>query len=219
MKLLLTSAGIQNKSIENELVRLFGRPFTEAKIIFIITPAMVKEGDKWWLINDLVNLKNLKPASLDIIDIVAIPKEDSYRRLKEADIIVGGGGNTFHFMECIKNIGLDKDFKDIIKDKVYMGIGAGSMITTKELSAEIDRGLYGEIAGRNIKYTGLNFVNIFILPHYDSEWFPDLKEERIGEILKNLDVPVYLLDDNSAVVVEDDKISIVSEGEYKVFNN
>ena len=59
MKLLLTSAGLSNKSIIKALKELTEKPFNELKLAFIPTAANVEEGDKDWLIRDLINCKNL----------------------------------------------------------------------------------------------------------------------------------------------------------------
>lgn len=63
MKLLLTSAGLTNKSIVNALLLLNGKPFEETSMAFIPTAANVEPGDKDWLIDDMMNCKNLGLAS------------------------------------------------------------------------------------------------------------------------------------------------------------
>lgn len=57
MKLLLTSAGITNKSIAKAVLDLTGLPAKEIKLVFIPTAANVEEGDKEWLIDDLVHFQ------------------------------------------------------------------------------------------------------------------------------------------------------------------
>ena len=59
MKLILTSAGLSNKSIVNALLEMLDRPFSDVNLAFIPTAANVEEGDKGWLIDDFVNCKKL----------------------------------------------------------------------------------------------------------------------------------------------------------------
>ncbi|KKR95504.1 MAG: hypothetical protein UU45_C0001G0099, partial [Candidatus Levybacteria bacterium GW2011_GWA2_41_15] len=65
MKLLLTSCGNANKSIEKALLELLGKPFKKANLTFVPTAANVNEGDKSWLLNDMNNFKKLGFASFD----------------------------------------------------------------------------------------------------------------------------------------------------------
>jgi len=59
MKLLLTSSGLTNKSIAKALLDLAGKPFSELNLVFIPTAANVEKGDKDWLLQDLINCRNL----------------------------------------------------------------------------------------------------------------------------------------------------------------
>jgi len=52
MKLLLTSAGLSNKSISDALQNMAGKAFSELNLVFIPTAANVEKGDKGWLIDD-----------------------------------------------------------------------------------------------------------------------------------------------------------------------
>ena len=60
MKLLLTSAGLSNKTIVEVFNNLVGLPNEKIKIVYIPTASNVEEGDKGWLIDDYTNLKNQK---------------------------------------------------------------------------------------------------------------------------------------------------------------
>ena len=56
MKLLLTSSGNTNKSIEKALQELLGKPFSTANIVFIPTAANVEDDTSGWLEKDIINL-------------------------------------------------------------------------------------------------------------------------------------------------------------------
>jgi|JI6StandDraft_1071083.scaffolds.fasta_scaffold31219_5 hypothetical protein len=57
MKLLLTSGGLRNQSIINELERLVGKQLAQCKVVYIVTAANVEFGNKDWLIK--VHLPNI----------------------------------------------------------------------------------------------------------------------------------------------------------------
>ena len=87
MKLLLTSNGLSNPSIAKALFELVGKPAEETNIAFVPTASNVEEGDKGWLIDDLVNIKKQGFESVDIVDISALPREMWLPRLEAADVL------------------------------------------------------------------------------------------------------------------------------------
>lgn len=218
MKLLLTSAGITNNTIARALLKLNGKPFAETTMAFIPTAANVEEGDKDWLIDDLVHCKELGLSALDIVDISALPREIWEKRLQVADIIVVGGGNTYHLMYWMKKSGLADIMTELLKTKVYMGISAGSMVQTHNLALSQSAQLYSEYMGDEDIQKGLGNVHFQIRPHLNSPWFPKIREEYLTERAKEINEPIYAIDDNTAIQVVDDNIEIVSEGKWLTFN-
>src|SRR3972149_9243870 len=124
MKLLLTSSGNTNKSIENTLLDLLGKPFEKTNIVFIPTAANAEQGDKSWLVDDMNNFKKLNFASFDIIDLAAVPKSIWLPSFKKADVLVFGGGDTYYLLSWIKKSGLEKILPELLKTKAYVGISA-----------------------------------------------------------------------------------------------
>lgn len=215
MKLLLTSAGITNKSIAKALQDLIGKPATNTKIVFIPTAANVEEGDKGWLIDDLCNLKKQNFFSIDIVDISAIPKKIWLPRIKDADILVFGGGNTFHLTQWIEKSGLKEILPELLKDKIYVGISAGSMVASNKIFLKELKKLYYEESYTNDKDQGLGFVDFQIRPHFNSPDFPNVRKEFLADLKKNNQEAVYALDDHSAIKVTDGNLEIVSEGNWE----
>ena len=128
MRLLLTSTGFTNKTIVQALKSLVGQPFKKLSLAFVPTAANVEEGDKGWLIDDLARTKALGFASVDIVDISAVPRDIWESRLKSADILMFGGGNTFHLMYWLDKSGLKDLLPEFLKSKIYVGISAVSSI-------------------------------------------------------------------------------------------
>jgi dipeptidase E len=218
MKLLLTSAGFTNKSISDALFKLANRPFSKLKLVFIPTAANVETGGKEWLITDLQNCLKLGFAKIDIVDIAAVPKNIWLPQLEEADVIMFGGGNTFYLMEQLKRTKLDKLLPKMLRSKIYVGISAGSMIAGKGLSLASDAILYYENVGQLKEYGALNFVDLSIRPHYNSSFFPMVTDKVLIKMAKGMAEPIYALDDNSAIVVDGAKLTVVSQGKWKRFN-
>ena len=219
MKLLLTSAGFTNDSIKKALLDLTGRSLDQLNLAFIPTAADVGKGDKGWLIDDLSNCKNLGFASIDIVDISAIPKGIWEEKLKNADILLFGGGNTFHLMYWLNKSGLAEMLPEMLKEKIYVGISAGSIVASHKLSVSDSERLYcpeGYVPDKD--EPGLGFVNFHIRPHLNSPYFPKLRKDILEELAKELSEPLYAIDNQTAIKVVDDKIEIISEGEYLELN-
>lgn len=218
MRLLLTSSGITNKTIEDALIRLLDKPVKDCHITFVPTAANIEKGDKSWLVDDMHNIKAMGFSTFDIIDISAVGKDMWLPSFENADLLVFGGGNVSHLHQWIHTSGLDTILPDLLKTKVYMGISAGSMVTAKTITLSSAQLLYYENTGNKNEINGLGFVDFEIRPHLNSEWFPKVTIEHLEQLTKGLGHPVYALDDNTAVQVIDDEIRVVSTGTWKKFN-
>lgn len=218
MKLLLTSAGITNESLSDALLELTERPFSELNVAFIPTASNVEKGDKFWLIDDLISLKNLGFKQVDIVDISALAKDMWLSRLEEADILYFEGGNTFHLMHWIEKSGLKELLPEMLKTKVYIGVSTGSMVACKNLDLSTSERLYDEKVDENSKDEGLNFVNFLVRPHLNSPYFPKLNLENLEKMSQEFSDTFYALDDQSAIKIIDGEMEIISEGVWKKFN-
>lgn len=209
MKLLLTSSGLTNESLCNALKKLARG---HIRIAFIPTAANVVEEEKGWLVNDLNNCKKL--GDLDIVDISALPKNIWLLRLKKANVIVVGGGDTAYLMKQINSSGLMEELPGLLKTRVYVGISAGSIVTNKTLQAASSF-----IFSKKSTPKGLGMVDFYVRPHLNSPKFrvKKVNEKIMRKVIGRFDGDVYALDDNSGVLVDDDKIEVVSEGKWKLY--
>ncbi|HSW90252.1 MAG TPA: Type 1 glutamine amidotransferase-like domain-containing protein [Patescibacteria group bacterium] len=218
MKLLLTSSGITNESIKKALQKLLHKPFEEANLAFVPTAANVEPGDKSWLIEDIIGLQKCGFKQVDIVDISAVSKDIWLPRLREADVIVFSGGNTYHLIHEMRRTGLVEVLKDLLKTRVYVGISAGSMVPNTNLLLTTSAKLYEETSGEVKDDSGLKYVKFHIRPHLNSPSFPNITIPYLEKKAKETNEPIYAIDNQSAVVVDGDKIEIVSEGVWKKFN-
>jgi len=214
VKFLLTSSGLTNKSIAKALLELVNKKAKDITIAFIPTAANPIQDDKTWLINDLYNIKKQNFKSIDIVDISALPKENWLPRLEDADVLFFSGGNVFHLMYWLKKSGLAKILPKLLKTKVYVGISAGSMVTTKDLSFSSAKRLYYEDLKGKPDEKGLGFFNFYFRPHLNSPHFPKVRKKFLLEMKKGLKEPIYALDDQSALKIKNGKINIITEGKY-----
>ena len=100
MKLVLTSGGISNKSIENELKNIIGKDFKNLKMLFCITASNYEGGDmNDWLIKDVEYFKKLG-FKIDICDINGIGVDNFLPRFEWADVFFFEGGNS----QWLKNV-------------------------------------------------------------------------------------------------------------------
>ncbi len=210
--MLLTSAGLSNKTIVHGLESLVNKPFSELNLAYIPTAANVETGNKDWLIDDLVRTKNLGFKTMDIVDISAVNRDTYKSRLDYADIIMVGGGNTFHLMYWAQKTGL----KEFIKNKIYIGISAGSCIAGPTIYNSVQN-LFEEKNEYNQKI-GLGLVNFQFIPHFNSDYFPKIRKEYLAEAAKLVSDSIYACDDQSAVMINGDAIEILSEGQSLTFN-
>lgn len=218
MKLLLTSSGLTNSSIANALFDLTGKKPEETTIVFIPTASNVETGDKDWFITDLLNLKKQNFKSIEITDISAVDEKIWKPSLERADVLFFEGGNTYHLMRWINKTGLTKLLPELLKDKVYVGVSAGSIVTNPNLALKLSQQIYEEDMLETEEMNGLNFVDFYFLPHLNSEWFKKMRRENIEKVGLEINKPIYALDDNSALKIVDDKIEVISEGEWFVIN-
>lgn len=217
MKFLLTSGGLENQTIINALRALVGKDFKDVKLVFVPTAANMEEGDKWWLIKDLSKCKELGFKEVDIVDIAAVSEGIWRSRLEKADVIMVGGGNTSYLMGQIKKSGLATVLPTLLQKCVYVGISAGSMVMAPKLREKKMQRLYQEPIVDDGTNQGLGFVDFLIVPHMNSRHFPRATE-LIDELAKDVEAPLYAIDDQTAVKVIDGNVEIVSEGTWKKFN-
>ncbi len=231
MKLLLTSNGLSNPSIANALEELVGKPREQIKIAFIPTAAFPEDDDEHesrdWLIDDLYRIKEFC-GFIDVVSLADLPKQVVMARLEYVDVIFVGGGNTFYLSYWMEKIGLFDSLPKFLETRVYAGISAGSMIATASIrtasQAIEDTGKYydelydelgpkGQSAGR-----AAQLVDFALRPHFGSVSFPNVKGDFLQAIADDTKLPLYAIDDNSAIKVVDGAIEVISEGQWELFN-
>lgn len=214
MKLLLTSSGLTNNSIAKALFELTNKKPEDTIVTVVPTASNIEGGDKSWLITDLMNLQKQNFKAIEITDISAISEEIWKPSLERADVLFFEGGNIYYLMRWLNKSGLANLLPELLKNKVYVGVSAGSMVTNPDLALKLSKIIYEEDMLETEEMKGLNLVDFYFLPHLNSEWFKKMRRENIEEVGKSIKRKIYALDDNSALKVVDGKVEVISEGEW-----
>ncbi len=216
MKLVLTSGGISNKSIEKELRNIIGKNFKNLKMLFCTTASNYEGGDmNGWLIKDMIYFKNLG-FKIDVCDINGIGIENFLPRFEWSDVFYFEGGNTQWLRKCIKTSGLEEHLIKLLETRVWIGASAGSCVLCPTVCNS-----YQDLFDENIKgypIDGLGLVDFQFVPHFNNEWFPKIRKDNILSANKNLKEidgkKLYVIDDNGAVFVDDESVKVISEGNW-----
>lgn len=213
MKLLLTSQGITNKSIEKKFFELVGKKPEDIILCYIMTSVnMVPATHKWWMLDNLRQIEGMGIGQIDIMDFVSIPKKNWLPRLQASDVIFMEGGSAFGLLEAVKNTGLDKELPNLLKNRVYVGASAGSMLLCQE---EVTSDKTDPSGFKHDK--GLGIVNFSIRPHFYRPDHSVFTEEALAKFAKEYNCTFYGINDNTAICVTDKKVEVVSEGKWKKF--
>jgi dipeptidase E len=216
MKLILTSAGIANPSIENELKRLVGKDFNGLRLLFCPTASNYEGGGmNTWLIKDLLKLRDLG-FEVDVCDINGVPKEIFLPRFETADVLFFEGGNSQWLRKCIKDSGLEPELPNLLKTRLWVGASAGSIVLCPTVLNGVQE-LFDEQI-KNLPADGLGLVDFQFVPHFNNPHFPKIRQQNLQHAAKNLakidGKKLYIMDDNSAISVNSSDQKIISEGRW-----
>lgn len=231
MRLLLTSAGITNDSIRRALVELLGKPISECKAAYVPTATYATPGGPGYVWQGLKQMADLGWAEIAVLELTALPtllEEHWLPDLQAANVIIVQGGNSGYLSYWFYQSGLAKRLPKLLKDKVYFGVSAGSAMVTQGLN--VDRAVlrksgiyyddeYDEAAppGAGSNKT-LKLVPFVVRPHLGADYFPAATLDLFARAAAKVKVPLYAIDDQTALKVVDDRVEVVSEGEWKLFN-
>src|SRR5215217_5488364 len=220
MRLLLTSAGIQNASIHDALVDLLGKPIAESNALCIPTAAyghpMAGPGAAWRFISGQeprTPMCELGWRSLGVLELTALPSIDEAQwvpMVQETDVLLVNGGDPLYLCYWMRQSGL-ADLLPSLR-AVYVGLSAGSIVMDPAI---------GEDFVHWTPPTGgdetLGMVGFATFPHLDHEDLPDNSMADAQRWAAGMPVPAYAIDDQTAIKVADGTVEVVSEGHWKLF--
>jgi dipeptidase E len=242
MKLLLTSSGISNKTIHNALVELLGKPVAEANALFVPIGVYPFRGGQYYAWNPIggdaaPRMCQLGWKSIGILELSVLPSIDRdiwLPTLEEADALLVWGGDPLFISYWMQQSGLTDLLPSLLNNLVYVGVSAGSIataslfaetynaerscagspLTSEEIVFSSDK---GELSGTIVTANGMGLTQFAVIPHFQNKNHFGSSSANAEKWASKLPVPVYAIDDETAIKVKDDSLEIVSEGQWKLF--
>ena len=221
MKLLLTSAGIQNPTIRDALVGLLGKPIAECGALCITTASyghpMAGPAAAWRFVSGVASdppMVGLGWKSMGVLELTALPSIDAdlwVPLVRETDALLVNGGDPLYLCHWMRQSGL----ADLLPSlpAVFVGLSAGSMVMTPSIGQDFV-GWTPPSGGDET----LGLVDFSIFPHLDHEMMPENTMADAERWAAGMPVPAYAIDDETAIKVDDGRVEIVSEGHWRCFD-
>lgn len=242
MKLLLTSAGISNKSIHQALVEMLGKPVAEANALFVPTGVYPFRNGQYYAWNPIggeaaPTMCQLGWKSIGLLELSVLPsidRETWLPALTEADALLVWGGDPLFISYWLQQSGIASLLPSLPEKLVYVGVSAGSMavaslfaesyssqrtcagnpLTTEDIFFESDK---GAIHGTLVTAHGIGLTSFAIIPHFENPAHFASSIANAEKWASRLPVPVYAIDDTTAIKVVNGNVEVISEGSWKLF--
>lgn len=242
MRLLLTSAGITNPSIEAALTGLLGKPIAESSALVVPTGIYPFPGGAdaaGSLVRGLTAnpLCGLGWKSLGVLELTALPSVDEdvwVPAVQESDALLVWGGDPLYLSYWMRQSRFADLLPSLRPEVVYVGVSAGAMVASSTFGETYLRPPHGtrtpltvediafDTPGGELKLTfataaGVGLVDFALIPHFGEEGHADASLSNAELWAARLGVPTYAIDDRSAIRVVDGTVDVVSDGRWKRF--
>jgi dipeptidase E len=219
VNLLLTASGLRNETLQDALRDMVGKPFGSANIVYVPTASVAESGDHGWFVADMSRLHGFGWREFDVLELNGLPHQMVLDRLLHADVVYVEGGNQYHLARSITGNDLADGFLKALESRVYVGVSAGSMIFSRNLT-EHSAEVIGDAAdlhalGVTTVEPPFRLFDWYLKPHLYSPDFPERDDAWADRIVARVDFPIYFIDDETAVRVVDDQVDVVSEGRWR----
>ena len=222
MKFLLTSAGVTNKSIQNALVEMLGKPIADCTALCIPTAMYghpwVGPGIKTWEFisgNSENPMVGLGWKSVGVLELTALPSIDQDRwvpLIRETDVLLVAGGDALYLAHWMRQSGLAKLLPSL--HAVYVGMSAGSMVMAPRIGEDFIGWTPPDGSDEAIE-----LVDFAIFPHLENETLPENTLANAERWAAGIQGPAYAIDDQTAIKVVDGSVEVISEGRWKLFSS
>lgn len=175
LKMFLTSSFVD---VVEQFKEFMEEDLNGKTLTFIPTASIPEEVDHY-VYNAKKEFKNLGIIVREL-DISVASKIEIKKNLEQNDFIYVSGGNTFFLLQELRKSGADKlIIEQVGKGKLYIGESAGTVVTSPnieyiELIDDREKALELE------SFEGLNLINFYPVPHYNSEPFKKLVDDLIA---------------------------------------
>ncbi len=220
MKYLLTSGGIKNPSINNALLRLLDKPVEQCNALCITTasyglPMAISPELAYRFITDTADTPMIGFGwkSVGVLELSALPSLGRDRWLpwvQETDVFLVNGGDTMYLSHWMKESGLAAMLPTL--NAVWVGLSAGSVVMAPRIGRNF---VHWPEEGADDEALGI--VNFAIFPHLGWPGLPTHSLDHAEQWAATLDTPGYAIDEDTAIVVADGEVRVVSEGEWRLY--
>ncbi len=194
---------IETTKIDKEIISLSGKK--KPRVLFIPTASHDSGGYVKVVNRHFGKGLGCKVDTLLLWD-KKLPKRKIEEKIMSADIIYVGGGNTLDMLKCWKKLGVDKMLKKAGEQgKILSGISAGAVCWFQW--ANSDSLKMTDPKADYIKIKCLNFIPLFISPHFDTE-----KDRRpsLKKMLKKSRGIAVAIDNCAALEIVDSSFKVIA---------
>jgi dipeptidase E len=200
--LLLMSSG--KFLFSNDVDDYLPIPLSQSRIAYITTAAK-KVNDAGFVTRQKAGMDALKLHYTEL-DIANKSKDEIESALQGFDVLFMEGGNAYYLLHVIRQTGFEHILRKLLEQKVvYMSSSAGSYVASLsiEIATWTERGFdrFGIT-----EYTAMGLVPFVIKAHYTLD-----KHEIIKKHVKSFHLPIKVISDKQALLVQGDKVTLVGD--------
>ncbi len=156
-------------------------------------------------------------AKIEIVSLHTVT--DTHRMVESAELIVVGGGNTFHLLKYLQDENLLPTLRErVLRGVPYIGWSAGSNLACPTLKTTNDMPIV-----EPVNFNALNLIPFQINPHYtdfkQEGHAGETREMRIHEFtLANREMYVLGLPEGNWIQVEQERYTVHGHAISKLFH-
>ena len=222
MRMLLTSNGVLESPAKDALLGLLGKPLSESRTVVLLDAMLPFPGDKSRMLDHIQRYRDLGWAECDILTLFSGPPSGIEARLRSADVIFSYGGTNHWLAHAWRASGLAPVLRELLDEKVYVGMSAGSMIFSRLHAAAIGALDDQEVDMLELDEVGpaIPLFDWFFVAHLGAPYFPDATDQWAAAVAARLGGPAWFLDDGSSLIVRDPEAQpeVVSNGHWLHFD-
>ncbi len=242
MKLLLTSSGIKNATIEAALVELLGKPVAESSALFVPTGIYpFRDGFRFGYRATVGQVGGPMAAlgwkEMGVLELTALPSIDPEAwqpTVRDTDALLVWGGDPVYLSHWLRESGLAALLPSLT-NTVYVGTSAGAIATAHTFAEtysdqpkrdgeilKTEEVVFDTPEGPQtielVTARGIGLVDFNVIPHLNGPNHSDVTVANSQKWAARMPGPTYALDEESAIKVVDGRVEVVTEGNWKLFN-
>ena len=187
--------------------QVFHKPFKDLRMAYVITASKGVTNTDY--IERTRSFFKEHGYNYEEIDLDGKSQAQLREILQRFEIIFVEGGNSFYLLKSIKESGFDTIVKELLqKGVIYMGASAGSYVACPsiEMATWKHQDKYNHYGVTD--FPAMNLVPFLVTVHYKPEY-----DNLLREKIKKAQLPVKILTDQQALLIKNDEIHLIGDGE------